>query len=270
MVLEVPNFQGAPVILGTRKFFTQTLIKSLYNVRGADFYGFSGPMAQRNRSLLGIAKIAAEFSKLCNFTPVVKEYEELGKSEIENFAGIVIPFMPASVISNTENCCGEKVRTSISLSLYHKFYFVYCDFNREIVPNDVTLLLQPFDGMTWISLLTLSILLGIFFLVAAKLRRSGDTGGAIFSIFATYILFHWPNKATNNSGLIVLWSFVLIVLNNCYIGVLTSLLVAPLNLDVITGVKGLIEKNYSLTFTKLGHLSGVIRSVGELLDSQKM
>ncbi|XP_035712109.1 uncharacterized protein LOC118437285 [Folsomia candida] len=269
MSLKMPNFQGAPIILGTHRLFTQTVVDSVYNLRAADFYGYSGPMLERNSTLPGIAKIAAEFSKFCNFTPIVKELDELGKSE--NFTGAVIPFVVGSVVSKTKNCCGGHIETSVSLSFYHEFNFAYCDFNREIVPNDVSLLLYPMDSMTWIFLLVSSMLLCIYFIVGGKLRKGWeDKSGAIFSVFATYLLFNWKTRTTNNSGLLILWSFVFIVLNNCYSGVLTSLLVAPLQLDVITGVKGLVEKKYNLTFGTFGAFSYVLILVGNLLESQKV
>ncbi|OXA63244.1 hypothetical protein Fcan01_01171 [Folsomia candida] len=266
---HIPNLLGAPTILSTHHLFTQTLIESVLNLRSADFYGFTGPMVERNHTLPGIAKIAAEFSKICNFTPVVVDLQEFETNGIDltKYRGAVVPFVVQNIITATQNCCQTVTNTTVSLSFYHKFNFAYCDFNREIIPNDLSLLLYPFDPKTWMYLLLLSVLLAFYFLIAD--RKEVSKFESIYTIFAAYLLFYWPSRGTQKSKLIVLWFMACIVLNTIYSGVLTSLLVAPLQLDVIKNVEELADRKYNLTFANVGHFSYIILLVGNLFKSQE-
>ncbi|CAL8089558.1 unnamed protein product [Orchesella dallaii] len=264
MLLPLPNFKGAPLLITHQGILTQTLVDSMASARAADIYGFTGISSERNTTLLGIAKLITEFARICNFTPkvVLQQNIQSGLINESQFIGMISPYTIPKTISA---CCTPLIKShaSITLTLYMYFNFVYCDIERELQQTNFQVLLQPFGNLIWIILLTTMVLMTV---CLSKTMRIGIS----LSVFVTIGSVFSIASVTNNkwkSTLFSLWLVGCLVINNMYSGVLTSLLISPAGQDVMKAVDDLVKRDYRLLYIPQGYFKNIQLMIQGMVDA---
>ncbi|CAL8089552.1 unnamed protein product [Orchesella dallaii] len=255
MLSQIPNFKGAPLLIAHRGTLSQSLVDSIAPARAADIYGFFGVTRERNTTLVGIGKLVTEFARICNFTPVVVPQGEVTNGLINesSFTGMISPYTGPSTISA---CCNplKTSRASITLTQYKLFNFVYCDVEREIQQTNLQILLQPFNNLIWVILLTAIFLMTICLSRTMKIGLSLSffvTIGSVFSIANITV-------SKTKSALLSLWLIGCLLINNMYSGVLTSLLISPAGQDVMKSWDDLITREFHLVSIPQGFFKNIM------------
>lgn len=250
----LPNLNGATLLIGANKgVITQALLDTVAGARTFDIHGFTGYTKDRNKTLLAIGKLVTELAQLCNFTP---KAIPLGNPSVamklfenESNSGILIPFVVPSVVSPHFTPL-SKTKASVMLSVYQYFNFLYCAQSENVLRIDMKVIALPFDKYIWMLLILSVILITVFGSYAIIPRDA--TAMALTSVGALFSQTTSATRATTNyywknrSFLLLLWIACCFVLNNLYSGVVTSILVAPVEPDVIKTVDGLVSRNYRL------------------------
>lgn len=265
----VPDLQGSPVLVGTHNLITQTMVRSLWDARPADIYGYSGVTVERNRTLIALGKLVAEVAKLCNFTPVIGTLDTIHAGNIDpSYSGFVIPFVVPK-IAERYYLPLDKTGGTIFLSLYRYFNFVYCTVDKDMQQLRFQLLLEPFDMWMW----AYSCLIGILVIFALWLPqfKKDMWNGLSTSIFITISgIFSTTIHDTSKKNTIILWWLVMcLILNNLYSGVLTSLLIAPVEKDVADTVDELAERKFQFVFAKVAYFRNIIAMTKAMAANSK-
>ncbi|CAL8089549.1 unnamed protein product [Orchesella dallaii] len=249
----IPKLNGSSILIGTHGLVTQTMLSSISNARAADIYGFSGITQERNKTLIAIGKLVTEVAKLCNFTPLVSDLSDIhsGKVDKTSYSGLIIPFVVPKLVASHYTPL-EKTGGSIFLSVYQYFNFVYCDINRDIQKIQLDLVLQPFDMLVWLFILIGSIIMSLMMGFTTNTGFQTGVFMTVAGIFSDVITLN------NKSKLLLLWLLSSFILNNLYSGVLTSLLIAPVEPDVMRRVDDLVERNYHFVYTTAGYFKTIL------------
>lgn len=235
------------------------MLASVWNARPADIYGFSGITQERNKTLLAIGKLVAEVAKICNFTPFVSPLDEIksGKVDPSTFNGFIIPFVAPKIVAPYYYPL-DKTRGEIFLAVYQYFNFVYCDLDHDIQTLNFNLLLQPFDVWIWTWLIVGAFLVTFgLWLPAFKSRPWSGLGRAVFMTISG-IFSDTIHDTSKKNTIILLWLVLCFIFNNLYSGVLTSLLIAPVEKDVIDTVDEAADRKYHFVYTEAGFFKTIL------------
>lgn len=125
--------------------------------------------------------------------------------------------------------------------------FLYCDIPKKlkISPwNSFTLFTEPFDYSIWI---TLPICFIIVAMLLSEDKSCQDRGTMIFVLFSTTLQLG-TKEFSRNSGILMVWMGMAMILAFYYTGELTSTVIRPHPDDVMTKLKDLLDRNYTLYF----------------------
>ncbi|CAL8108398.1 unnamed protein product [Orchesella dallaii] len=183
---------------------------------------------------------------------------------------VVLPEFHTCMYSGHLISTNRKNYFNISARVFRTHHFDY-NFAYCAPPNfkgmlDYSILLQPFQNIVWISLVVALVLS-----TAVLLRKI--SGGEVISTFLSLVsalasmsVVFGKNIRLEHSALFVSWMFVGIVLNNLYTGILTSLLVKPLEEKTFGEIKDLVKNNYTGIFPK--HLATILLAVQDQIRFQ--
>lgn len=261
----IPNLNGSTVLIGGfAGMLTQSLLDTIGPARIHDIYGHAGFTRERNGTLLVIGKLVMEFAQLCNFTPVLLRLGSPSPTKLESNhsslprQNLIIPFVVPSVVSPHFTPMNQS-KASFSLAMFQFFNFVYCDYSKKILGIDLKVIGRPFDQFVWLCLiLSGAVIAGVCSSIKNARKDVGKVALVTFAAVFSQSTIHGNSK----SLLILLWFAGCLILNNMYSSVVTSLLVAPVEGNVIKTVDELAARNYRIVYTaKFDYLHKMVRKL---------
>ncbi|CAL8108406.1 unnamed protein product [Orchesella dallaii] len=215
-------------------------LASRMNVR--DFHS-----VQNISIFLPYAKLALEVANWLNKTVLPTD-----QWNIEH--DVVLPGFHTCMFSSLLIATNRKnyfnISTRVFRSHHFDYNFAYCappNFERMV---DFYILLYPFPNIMWICLLIALVLSMAVLLRKISGREIISTFLSLVSALVLMSVVFDKNVRLKHSALFMSWMFVAIVLNNLYTGILTSLLVKPLEEETFRELKDLVENNFTGIFPK--------------------
>ncbi|CAL8108395.1 unnamed protein product [Orchesella dallaii] len=196
---------------------------------------------------LPYAKLALEAGDSVNKTVLTMD-----KWEIEQ--DTVLPGFQTCMYSSLLITVNRKSFFNISNHQFRSpdmnYNFAYCASPSFKSVLNYDILLQPFTTKVWTSLLLALVLSTFALLRKISAREIISTFLSLSSTLVLMAVIFDKNIRLKRSALFVSWMYVAIVLSNFYTGILTSLLVKPVEEKTFGELKDLIGNNFSAIFPK--------------------
>ncbi|CAL8127417.1 unnamed protein product [Orchesella dallaii] len=129
------------------------------------------------------------------------------------------------------------------------FNFIYCSTPAVKVQNiwDLKIIFHAFKRNVWAAL-WFNLL--IYAVILSKTYRLQDMLSAVFALFTSLLSgnANFGLKHLKRSVLFTVWMLTSMLLSDYFTGSMTSLLVKPLEEDVMTKLSHLVQRNYTLIF----------------------
>ncbi|CAL8108401.1 unnamed protein product [Orchesella dallaii] len=224
--------------------------RDFYNVQNISFF-------------LPYAKLALEVADWLNKTVLPTDQWNI---EEDTVLSAFHTCMYSSLLLSTNRKNYFNISTRAFRTHHFDYNFAYCAPPNFKGMLDYSILLQPFQNIVWISLVV-----ALVSSTAALLRKF--SGREIISTFLSLVsalvsmsVVFDKNVRLKHSALFMSWMFVAVVLNNLYTGILTSLLVKPLEEKTFGEIKDLVANNYTGIFPK--HLATILLAVQDQIRFQ--
>lgn len=153
-----------------------------------------------------------------------------------------------SAIGFWEKALHQKTSLPIILQVDSIPYnFAYCDAPSTLREKYFTsVFTEPFDSWIWMHLSISFLIVSLVLLIENKVEPMTALLATFSALLSSTTGISYGKR--RSSPIFICWMFVGIVLSNVYSGIMSSYMIKPLPLDVMSKVSDLSKRNYTLVF----------------------